>query len=73
MGVLVPVTRLVEMLEYQDIKDSRTKAKQEREQNIAAALQSIPVESLPKADNPDHKEDFTRLANAAMKKQPQDD
>jgi hypothetical protein len=73
MGVVTPVTKLKELFEMPEVKAERDAWKKSLEAEAAAQPDSISVERPGKAeaesvpDNPSHKEDFTRLLNAAVK------
>ena len=78
MGVVVPTSRIVEVLELPALKEPRETAKKARELANAAEPQTtgasraeatVRVSDETNA-NPDHKEDFNRLVSAASKKRP---
>jgi hypothetical protein len=78
MGIVIPASKLAEILEMDTMKKQREKVKKEQDQASAASLDSIslPLRSaslLANDENPNAREDFMRLANAAARKQPQDD
>lgn len=67
-GVVVPYYKILELLEVPELRAKRT------EQNMTtAATQASVIVGAPstasEAENPAHKEDFMRLANAAAQKQ----
>ncbi len=72
MGVVVPITKLLELLESPKMQKKRADFYVERESKVHAAELDVVKPSL-EADNPQHKEDFNSLLTAATKKKPQDD
>lgn len=72
MGVVVPITKLLELLETSELQKQRMAIYAERKAKIHAAdMDSVKIPS--NMDNPQHKEDFTSLVGAAVKKKPQVD
>jgi hypothetical protein len=73
MGVVVPVSKLAEILEMPEAQKDRERLKQLRDAEQAASLDSIPLDvpASPPAsgENPTHREDFMRLVGAAARKQ----
>jgi hypothetical protein len=68
MGLVVPCSKIVELLDRDDVKKQREILKNQMLPN-AATTQSVQVERRPqKAGNPDHREDFNRLLGAAVKR-----
>jgi hypothetical protein len=67
MGVVVPVAKLLELLESPQVQKKRDEFYAEREANVHAAELDV---VRPHADNPQHKEDFNSLLTAAAKKKP---
>lgn len=65
LGRVAPAYRLIEVLEMPSLRERRERARVEVD--LARAM---PVESAPSTTdaNPQHKEDFTRLLNAAVQK-----
>ena len=85
MGV-VPAWKLSEMFFYEDVVAKRREAETHilgdgppiASSNDAKSTSDFghhktEVQAAPETDNPVHKEDFTRLLNAASRKQPQSD
>lgn len=68
MGVVVPVDRLLEILNKPDLQLAR-----EGKANRHSHVEEATLDSLPPSTNEisRHKEDFTALLNAAVKKKPQ--
>ena len=64
MGIVVPAPRIIEILEEPDMKKARKEVRDKNEVKHAASLDSAPP---TKADNPQHREDFNRLLDAAAK------
>ena len=73
MGIVVPIKRLWEILEMPELKKHRAEIKEKREVKKAASLDSVFIDGSSTDDNPNHREDFTRLVGAASQKQQQDD
>ena len=71
MGVVTPVEKLIELMELPEMKKKRTDFVAQKDRNRAVSLDSI--KPILDTDNPQHKEDFNSLINAAAKKKPQDD
>jgi len=72
MGVVVPITKLIELLEMPELQKRRDQINAEHDAKVhAAELDSVRVPS--QMDNPQHKEDFNSLVTAATKKKKQDD
>lgn len=69
VGVVVPATKLIEVLEMPDLKRSRKAAEEAHLRSISPTTDSVPHEEAEA--NPHHKEDFTALLGAAAKKKPQ--
>jgi hypothetical protein len=73
MGIVVPASRIVEVLELPVLKEPRNAAKKQRELKNAAEPQATGVEpSGSTEENPNVREDFMRLQAAAAQKQKQD-
>lgn len=74
MGVVVPVSKLAEILEMPEATEAREKLKRLQEAEKAAGLDSIPLPAAasPPAngENPTHLEDFNQLLNRAATIQP---
>jgi Trypsin-like peptidase domain len=79
MGVVVPASKIVEVLELPILRERRAAEQRRREQSNAAKPQAIgvihpsSVTSPEAVENPDHLEDFTRLVRAASKRKPKGD
>jgi len=78
MGIVVPAERIIELLEQDEMKKARTEAKNKAAANRSAGLDAaFPVakaSSLPTSDvNPNHREDFNSLLDAAVKKPERED
>ena len=72
MGIVIPVNKIVEILEMGDLKENRAAFKKTWEVNNAASLDSVPISTSEAADaNPNHQADFTRLVDVAARKRPQ--
>lgn len=75
MGV-VPAWKLTEMLAHEEVMAKRKKLEETilgSSPPISSSDSAVKViEAEPETGNPDHKEDFTRLLNAAARKQSQD-
>jgi hypothetical protein len=69
LGVVVPSYKILEILESDPVKKERNKMLRDH----AAQQTAIRPEISPVDKNPNHREDFTSLLNAAAKKKPQDD
>lgn len=68
MGVVVPVSKLAEILEMPDARESRKNIKLAREEANAASTDSVPVPRRQKSEeNPNHREDFQKLFSKATK------
>jgi hypothetical protein len=68
MGVVVPVSKLAEILEMPKAVESRKKIKEAREQANAASTDSIPIPRRQATDaNPNHREDFNSMLTGAAK------
>lgn len=65
MGVVVPATKLVEVLEMPELKNKRAKADERRDAENSASLDFAPLST---DENPTHREDFMRLVDAAARK-----
>jgi hypothetical protein len=72
MGVVVPIYKLIELLEIARMLERREAQKALWEANIPAAEMESAIPPV-KADNPQHKEDFNSLLTAAAKKKTQED
>jgi len=70
MGVVVPISKLIELLEADEVQKS-AKLYKNKKQVHAAQLDSVILPST--IINPQHKEDFNTLVTAAAKKKSQDD
>jgi hypothetical protein len=75
MGLVIPISRVIEVIEGNEtLKKLRER---DIERNIApraAKMDSAFSSDHPATDeNPNHREDFTSLVNAAARKRPQDD
>ncbi len=69
-GVTAPTSKLVEILEMAGLKDRREEATAKQKRLRAVS----PRSALPtKADNPQHREDFNSLLDAAVRRRPKDD
>lgn len=68
IGVVIPGQRVLELIDHPDLKGRREEivAKKKRESGFVEDAVKRPTP--PTVDNPHHKEDFTRLLNAAAKK-----
>jgi hypothetical protein len=75
MGVVVPATKIVDVLEMAELKQMREEAAKRRANNEAAVPQSVSGHGAPHAtdENPTHLEDFNRLVDVAARKRPQGD
>ena len=69
VGIVVPTQKIIEVLNMPVFKSAREKAAAD----AAAQQTSVAQPPLATDENPKHREDFMRLANAAARKQPQDD
>jgi hypothetical protein len=73
MGVVVPATKLIEVLEHPKLQEHRAELQRRREEDGVASLDSaIPAPRSTEA-NPTHREDFNSLLEQAAKTPPQDD
>lgn len=71
MGVVVPVDRLLEILNKPDLRRARMEAAKQHPSNVSATNDSLsPTKG---EENPSHQEDFTALLSVAVKKKPQAD
>jgi hypothetical protein len=71
MGIVVPAYRIAETLNQPELVMARQKEYEQRANEEAATMDSLPSSeaSLPaNGENPNHREDFTRLVNAAARK-----
>ena len=73
MGVVVPAYRIVETLMQPDAKAERAEMIRRLRKRDAAATGDLATEPPTTDENPQHKEDFTRLLDAAARGKPQDD
>jgi hypothetical protein len=77
IGMVVPASFILDILQSPTVERKRVLAKQKRLHEKAATRNSLPRETAAKAEpedsNPRHKEDFTRLLNAAVKGSPSED
>ena len=70
MGVVVPAYRILEILELPILKELREDFRRRMESDMSATptMARASGSRPPTTDeNPSHKEDFTRLLNAAVK------
>jgi hypothetical protein len=74
VNVVVPVEKIIEVLDHPKLKDAREKAMEEMEASKTPVKTGRkPSNSAePAPDDRQHKERFTALLNAAAKKKPQD-
>ena len=86
MGVVVPISKVGEILEMPEAKEAREMLKRKREEENAASPNSIlkpdadaapaladaSLDPLANDANPTHREDFMRLVGAAARKPPQE-
>lgn len=70
MGVVIPAPRILEILEMDELVERRRAAKLKQDRSRALKPQSASDQTGVRATNPNHKEDFTALLNAASKKNP---
>jgi len=73
MTVVVPAWRVSELLDMPIFKEQREMREKKAIKNGKPKIIPEVAEAAPETDNPDHKEDFTRLLNAAAKAKPQAD
>lgn len=76
LGIVAPTSNIIEALNVQDLVDRRKKRKAKAAKDSGITLSrasSVEDEQAASDDNPNHKEDFTRLLNAAAKKREQAD
>ena len=81
MTIIVPIWQIQTLLEHKDLKTQRDARREKAKAADAANPKRGAVKNEsrkatltgPGVDNPDHKEDFMRLLNAAARKRPQDD
>jgi hypothetical protein len=74
MGTVVPVEKLLELIrEHPEVKKQREEAIQELLSQRAASSDSALSAPPATGANPQHREDFTSLLNAAARKRPQGD
>jgi hypothetical protein len=79
IAVVVPISKIIETLDQPIIKQKRADAMKEAIKFRRFVPTSVPestvvaVEPSLSNENPQHREDFTSLLNAAAKKKPQDD
>ncbi|HUO92185.1 MAG TPA: hypothetical protein VMU22_04645 [Rhizomicrobium sp.] len=73
MTIVVPAWKIQELLHTQHFKDQRMAREKEARQKHVSRVQPEVASAELRDANPDHKEDFTRLLNAASRKRPQDD
>ena len=66
MGVVVPASKIVEILELEELKRFRQQAKAATDAAVAATPQGV-GRSKSETENPTHREDFNRLLGAAVK------
>jgi hypothetical protein len=74
MGIVVPAHKLIELLGTPKMSAAREALKKAKGLDNAATLRNAPqavTEVALDADNPDHKEDFMRLLNAAAQAKPE--
>jgi hypothetical protein len=78
IAVVLPIWKVIEAMEHPDIKNEREAFLQTARRDAGRGF--VPTSSGPLASvvededaNPDHLEDFTRLAGAASRKKPQVD
>ncbi|MCZ6608950.1 MAG: hypothetical protein O7A66_02980 [Alphaproteobacteria bacterium] len=74
MNVVIPAWRIFEVLDHPDLKAMRMEreARRAKQGRDRPELKSIP-EPPTKADNPSHKEDFSRLLTSVTTGKPRDD
>ncbi len=69
MGIVVPAPRITELLELPNLVRMRQEAKERSDDDVAASPQFV-TDAKPrpptKAENPQHREDFNRLLDAAV-------
>ena len=71
VGVVVPIEKLLELLEVPEMQKKRTDFIEKRDAKYAASPEAVRPPLT--AENPQHAEDFNSLLSAAVKKKPQDD
>jgi hypothetical protein len=70
MGVVVPASKLIEVLEMPKLKTERDAIYRQRERDGSASLDAVPPAN---EKNPKHREDFNSLLRAAVQKPQQED
>jgi hypothetical protein len=68
MTIVVPAKQILELLDMKKLKDQREA--RDKSAKPSSMVQESAV-AVPAADNPDHKEDFMRLLNAAAQAKPE--
>ena len=73
IGVVMPATRIVEVLELPELVEKRRKQKPPHIEYVASLDVAKPLITPSNLENPQHKEDFNSLVSEAAKKKKQDD